>query len=100
MLEQAEDEWTPANVLRLERLTALPPEAAAWGRPLDERARDEKFITDHYDELEEVFPGEWVAVFEEQVVDHDRRFPPLWRRLRKAGLAVQSPATFFFELCD
>lgn len=97
MREQAEDEWPPTNVRFVERLQELPPEFAVGRRPIEELDRDEKYLTKNYALFESLYPGEWIAVFEQRLVAHSRRATTLWRELRKAGIAEKSPATFFIE---
>jgi len=42
-----------------------------------------KWISKHYEELKDKFRDEWVAVFNSEVIDHDRELNKLVRRLRK-----------------
>jgi hypothetical protein len=42
---------------------------------------DTKWFIEHYDELKEEFDGEWVAVFDKQVVDNDVNLDRLIGRL-------------------
>ena len=40
------------------------------------------WILEHYDALKEKYPNDWVAAFQERVIDHDRDVHKLKERLR------------------
>ena len=42
-----------------------------------------KCIREHYNELVEKFDGEFVAIHEQKVVDHDKEISPLMERIGK-----------------
>jgi hypothetical protein len=97
MRQPVDDEAPAPHAVLVERLRGLPADVAVGRRPPAELERDEKYLTENYDKLESLFPGQWVAVLNDEVVGHARRSSDLWRALRKSGLAKKSPATFFIE---
>lgn len=42
---------------------------------------DSKWLDEHYDELNQEYEKEWVAVFNKEVVDHDKNLDRLLGRL-------------------
>ena len=87
----------PKSKAKLEHLTELPPEVAAWGRPYTERDRDLAYIQKYYAKLEKTYPAEWIAVFDGTVVAHAGRSAELWRQLKRLKLVEKSPVTFFIQ---
>jgi hypothetical protein len=49
----------------------------------DEHDKNWYWFREHYDELVEKFDGEFVAIHEQMVVDHDKEIGPLMERIRK-----------------
>ena len=49
---------------------------------LEERTRGEEFFRGHYDELLNKYPNEWVAIFNGDIVGHDRIHRLLIKSLR------------------
>jgi hypothetical protein len=82
---------------KLEHLTELPPEVAAWGRPYSERDKDLEYIDRHYDDLLKTYPDEWVAIYQLKVIAHAKRHATMWREVQKQKLVEKSPVTFFFD---
>jgi len=82
---------------KLEHLTELPPEVAAWGRPYAERDKDLEYIQRHYDELLRTYPDEWVAVYRQNIIAHAKRHAQMWHEVQKQKLVDKSPVTLFFD---
>ncbi|MBC7090775.1 MAG: hypothetical protein H5T50_02530 [Nitrososphaeria archaeon] len=49
----------------------------------EEHDRNWSWFKEHYDELVEKFDGEFVAVCEQKVIDHDREINVLMKRVRE-----------------
>ena len=49
----------------------------------DEYERNWSWFIEHYEELVERFDGEFVAVYQQRVVDHDEDIASLMKRIRK-----------------
>ena len=67
--------------------------------------RDSRWIDKHYyEELKQIYPDEWVACYEEKIVDHDVSLEALAERLRKKypkekkHIAVEFIATEEYEM--
>lgn len=52
--------------------------------------RDSNWFNSHERELEKKYKGEYVAVKDEKLIDHDSDFPALLKRLRKKGVKTEN----------
>jgi hypothetical protein len=50
---------------------------------IDEQDKNWSWFMEHYEELVERFDGEFVAVYQQRVVDHDKDICSLMKRIRK-----------------
>jgi hypothetical protein len=49
----------------------------------DENEKNWSWFMEHYEELVEKFDGEFVAIYQQKVVDHDKNLRSLMKRIRK-----------------
>jgi len=49
----------------------------------DEQDKNWSWFMEHYEELAERFDGEFVAIYQQRVVDHDKNLRSLMKRIRK-----------------
>ncbi|MCC5999110.1 MAG: DUF5678 domain-containing protein [Thermofilum sp.] len=49
----------------------------------DENEKNWSWFMKHYEELVEKFDGEFVAIYQQRVVDHDKNLRSLMKRIRK-----------------
>ena len=49
----------------------------------DENEKNWSWFMEHYEELVEKFDGEFVAIYQQRVVDHDKNIGSLMKRIRK-----------------
>ncbi|NAZ24805.1 MAG: hypothetical protein GU357_03475 [Thermofilum sp.] len=49
----------------------------------DENEKNWSWFMEHYEELVEKFDGEFVAIYQQRVVDHDKNLRSLMKRIRK-----------------
>ena len=49
----------------------------------NEHDKNWSWFREHYDELVEEFDGEFVAIYEQKVVDHDKEISSLMERIKK-----------------
>jgi hypothetical protein len=49
----------------------------------DEYERNWSWFMEHYEELVERFDGEFVAIYQQRIVDHDKDIASLMKRIRK-----------------
>ncbi len=63
----------------------LEDEGAGWGQPSDEEAawREERAFQELHPQLLQRYPGEFVAILDGEVVDHDTDQVMLYKRVRK-----------------
>jgi hypothetical protein len=50
---------------------------------IDEQDKNWSWFMEHYEELVERFDGEFVAIYQQKVVDHDKNLRSLMKRIRK-----------------
>ena len=50
---------------------------------IDEQDKNWSWFMEHYEELAERFDGEFVAIYQQRVVDHDKNLRSLMKRIRK-----------------
>jgi hypothetical protein len=51
---------------------------------LQEFKRDSRWLEQHYDELAQQYTNQYVAVYRERVIDHDRDLKALMKRLQQS----------------
>lgn len=44
--------------------------------------RDSRWIDKHHEELKRLYPDEWVACYEERIIEHDKKLEALVKRLK------------------
>jgi hypothetical protein len=49
----------------------------------DEYDKNWSWFMEHYEELAERFDGEFVAIYQQRIVDHDKNLRSLMKRIRK-----------------
>lgn len=67
-------------------------------KPIDEQLRVlhkriaecQKWIIDHYKELQKKYPDEHIAVLNKEIIDHDKDLDTLLKRLRKEYADIQN----------
>jgi len=59
--------------------------------------RDCEFIEYHHEELLKKYPNEWVAVYDVEVIDTDKDFLALLRRLKQKGAPTNKMVIRFMD---